>query len=198
MSKRLKPYRQVAEEDIINGLFSADTQTLDQGVLVSISASDGSKDPVEYVDSSQLGKTDYAHIGADMYPVVPNKFTTAASGARAADVLGITLFEVAYTDENGEKYLYYKQKRIENQICLSGEAVPVASRGVFEITSGNYAGTPTHETYAIVGDDGKPEAVTYVGLTGMGLTMENVIGKFLSTPQSGSKQDNSVLLKLNI
>lgn len=195
MSKRLKPFRQVAEEDIINGLFSADTQTLDQGVFVSISASDGSKDPVEYVESSQLGKTDYAHVGADMYPVVPNKFTTAASGAKAADVLGLTLYEVAYTDENGEKYLYYKQKRIENQISLSGEAVPVATRGIFEIASGGYVGTPTHEKYAIVGDGGKPEAVTYADITGRGMTMDNVIGKFLSTPQSGSYQDNSVLFK---
>lgn len=195
MSKRLKPFRQVAEEDIINGLFSADTQTLDQGAIVSISASDGSKDPIEYVDSAQLGKTDYAHIGADMYPVVPNKFSVAASGARAADVLGLTLYEVAYTDENGEKYLYYKQKRIENQIALSGEAVPVATRGVFEIASGGFVGEPTHEKYGIVGDGGKPEAVTYDELTGRGMTMDNVIGKFLSTPQSGSYQDGSVLFK---
>jgi len=51
-----------------------------------------------------------------------------ASGDLAAQILGITLKNVFQFDENGELMKYKKQKRIELDSVVSGEAVPILGR----------------------------------------------------------------------
>ena len=145
MSLRILPFRQYDENDVIN-LFAlegasvnestTDTGAGDAGVFVKVSAGDFDKDPVGYSDNSYLGKTDYPFIKAQ-YPSVNLECAPAASGE---SLLGITLRQTAKSDENGEKLLYNPVKAEELGSVLPGQAVPVATRGVFTITAAAYDG----------------------------------------------------------
>ena len=141
MAIRLLPFRQYAEEDVVN--LYASTHVNDQvdtaqgsgdaGLFVTVSAGDFSLDPIQYADSSYLGKTDYPFIGRDQYPSVPLQITPATSGET---VLGVTMLQTALKDENGEKLLYYPQKKLETQSVLTGEAVPVLGKGIVTLANG--------------------------------------------------------------
>jgi hypothetical protein len=141
MAIRLLPFRQYAEQDVVN-LYAMDAVNAqvdtaqgdgDAGIFVKVSAGDFSLDPIQYADSTYLGKTDYPFIGRDQYPSVPLQITAATSGAA---VLGVTLLQTALRDENGEKLLYYPQKKLETQSVLTGEAVPVLGKGIVTLANG--------------------------------------------------------------
>lgn len=142
---RILPFRQYDENDVIN-LFAldeasaneslTDTGAGDAGVFVKVSAGDFDKDPVSYSDNSYLGKTDYPFIKAQ-YPSVNLECSPAISGDSC---LGITLRQTAKYDENGEKLLYNPIKADESFSVMPGQAVPVATRGVFTLVEGGYSG----------------------------------------------------------
>ena len=140
MAIRLLPFRQYAEEDVVN-LFAnsaannqvTDSGAGDAGVFVKVSAGDLNLDPVQYETNSYLGKTDYPFIGRDQYPVVPLKVNAATTGDAC---LGVTLLQTAQYDENNEKLLYYPQKKLETQSVLSGEAVPILGKGIITLAAG--------------------------------------------------------------
>lgn len=138
MSLRLYPFRQYSDYDVVN-LFASDTADAtpstngngSAGVFVKVSAGNLDQDPITYAtNDAVLGKTDYPFLGAAQYPSVPLTFTAATAGV---PVLGITLNQTLLTDENGEKLLYNPVKRAELQSVLSGQAVPVATRGIFTL-----------------------------------------------------------------
>jgi hypothetical protein len=137
MAIRLLPFRQYAEEDVVN-LFAStaandkvsDSGDGDAGVFVKVSAGDFGADPVGYETNSYLGKTDYPFIGRNQYPVVPLKVEAATSGDAC---VGVTLLQTAQKDENDEKLLYYPQKKLETQSVLTGEAVPVLGKGIITL-----------------------------------------------------------------
>jgi hypothetical protein len=139
MAIRLLPFRQYAEEDVVN-LFAntaannqvSDSGDGDAGVFVKVNAGDFSLDPVQYETNSYLGKTDYPFIGRDQYPVVPLNVAAASAGDSC---VGVTLLQTAQYDENDEKLLYYPQKKLETQSVLSGEAVPVLGKGIVTLDS---------------------------------------------------------------
>lgn len=141
MAIRLLPFRQYAEEDVVNLYASSGVNDQvdtaqgdgDAGVFVSVSAGDFSLDPIQYADNSYLGKTNYPFIGRDQYPSVPLQVEPAQSGST---VLGVTLLQTALKDENGEKLLYYPQKKLETQSVLTGEAVPVLGKGIVTLANG--------------------------------------------------------------
>jgi len=103
------------------------------GVFVKVSAGNLDLDPIQYTATditNTLGKTDYPFLGAVQYPAVPLQFTAATAGV---PVLGLTLNQTLSTDENGERLLYNPVKRAELQAVLTGQAVPVATRGIFTL-----------------------------------------------------------------
>jgi hypothetical protein len=146
MANRLLPFRQYDENDVIN-LFANDVADAkpatngngSAGVFVSIGAVDGrgggnfTTDPVNYIDRTELG----ASVGhtKNQYPEVQLKVTAANAGAKAGEVIGVTLKQTIETDENGEKLLYNPVKKDELQAVLSGQACPVATRGIFTLTA---------------------------------------------------------------
>ena len=141
MANRLLPFRQYDEHDVVNMYALVDGSVNenvtgvgggDAGVFVKVSAGNFDLDPVSYATDSYLGKTDYPFIGANSYPKVNLKVTPAASGD-LTNCLGLTLRQTAKFDENGEKLLYYRQKAEELMCVLPGQAVPVATRGVFTL-----------------------------------------------------------------
>jgi hypothetical protein len=141
MALRILPFRQYVEQDVINlyALQGSDVNAQldtrgngDAGVFVKITNGDLTDGPIEYQTDSYLGKTDYPYVGRDQYPAVKLRIGVAGTGD---NVLGLTLNQTALRDENGEKLLYYPQKALENQAVLSGQAVPVLSRGVIALSS---------------------------------------------------------------
>ena len=140
MSLRLYPFRQYSDVDVIN-MFASDTVDAtpstngngSAGVFVKVSAGNLDLDPIQYTATditNTLGKSDYPFLGAAQYPAVPLQFTAATAGV---PVLGMTLNQTLATDENGERLLYNPVKRAELQAVLTGQAVPVVSRGVFTL-----------------------------------------------------------------
>jgi len=104
------------------------------GVFVKVSAGNLDLDPIQYTATditNTLGKSDYPFLGAAQYPAVPLQFTAATAGV---PVLGLTLNQTLANDENGERLLYNPVKRAELQAVLTGQAVPVATRGIFTLS----------------------------------------------------------------
>ena len=152
MSTRLLPFRQYDDNDVVNmyALVDAaindsvtDVGSGDAGVFVKVASGNFDLDPVSYATgNSYLGKTDYPFVGFNGYPSVNLKVTPAASGD-TTNCLGITLRQTAKYDENGEKLLYYRQKAEELMCVLPGQAVPVATRGIFSLGANALDGTLT-------------------------------------------------------
>jgi len=142
MALRLYPFRQYNETDVIN-LFA--NQIVDDspttngngsaGVMVKVLSGNLNQDTFDLIGSDYLGKTDYPFLGADKYPTVPLRFTPATTGA---PVLGVTLNQTLKNDENGEKLLYNPIKKDELQAVLSGQACPVATKGMFTFDESAY------------------------------------------------------------
>ena len=147
MALRILPFRQYSDHDVVNmyAVVSADVLTSttdtgagDAGVFVKVSDGNFDNDPVTYKTNSYLGKTDYPFVGTtDMYPEVNIKVT----GAKGEDhALGLTLYQTAKNDENGEKLLYNPQKQEELQAMLPGQAVPIATKGIFTLAATAFDG----------------------------------------------------------
>lgn len=182
--KRLMPFRDYDEHDVIN-LFALntsnskinDTGNGDSGVIVKVT--NGTivhGEAVALASDAYLGKTDFANVGRNYYPSVSLTVGPAGTGDSP---LGITLFETAKYDENDEKLLYYPQKALENQVVISGNAVPVATKGTFQLSDDAFVGSiPAPGTKLVVGSgSGKFDAY---GTSGAGTT---VYGQVLATGQ---------------
>ena len=124
MALRILPFRQYDDNDVINmfALQSAYVNTSttgssygDAGVFVTTAVGDFNLDPITYASDSYLGKTDYPHVGVNQYPSVSLKIKPATAGD---GLMGLTLRQTAQYDENGEKLLYYPQKREDLQVVL--------------------------------------------------------------------------------
>jgi len=147
-TQRLKPFRQHAETDVVN-LFSlqdddgdvvasyadlkADGAKINKGVLVSVKGHGwkNSDDPV--------GKTGIGNPGASYNNTVSFRYGTTATVEpfkSGEQPLGVTLYDVAEVDENGEKLIYNPRKAAEMQAVVSGQAVPVLTKGIV-LYSGN-------------------------------------------------------------
>jgi|TARA_R110002020_G_scaffold22527_3_gene76129 hypothetical protein len=147
MAIRILPFRQYDDHDVVNlyalesGAVNSTLATIgggDAGVFVKVSNGNFNNDPVTYTANSYLGDTSFPFLGAGgQYPEVNLKVTGAGSGEIP---LGITLFQTAESDENSEKLLYNPQKALENEAILPGQAVPIAAKGVFTLSSGVIGG----------------------------------------------------------
>jgi hypothetical protein len=85
-----------------------------------------------------MGDTSYPFLGGTaMYPEVNLKVNAAISGELP---LGLTLFQTAKNDENGEKLLYNPTKQTELQAMLPGQAVPIATKGIFTLSNSGFDG----------------------------------------------------------
>ena len=141
-TQSLKPFRQHAETDVVN-LFSlkdddgdtmasyaglkADGAKINKGVLVSV-VGDGWQNTDDPVNKTGIGNPGASYTNTTSFrygataQVEPFK-----SGEQP---IGITLWDVAEVDENGEKLLYHPRKAAEMQAVVSGQAVPVLTKGI--------------------------------------------------------------------
>ncbi|SVE14721.1 uncharacterized protein METZ01_LOCUS467575, partial [marine metagenome] len=139
----LKPFRSYDEHDVVN-LFALDDPSVDlnvddvkikKGVLVAVEG-DGWKNTEEALSEFGLGTaTSAVAPGKSFANTVSLRYGTtarvqpAASGDTAAP-LGLTLWDMAERDENGEKLLYHPRKAAEMQAVISGQTMPVLTKGI--------------------------------------------------------------------
>jgi hypothetical protein len=135
----LLPFREYSEHDVLNVYAASGVSTLNKGTLVKIQG-DGfkldSENPIEMLGNP----SDFSpsNVVSQRYGVVP-KVTAASAGN---DVIGMTLFDVRETDENGELLKFRPRKAAEMEAVVSGQAVPLVRRGLFSY-SGIYTGNTT-------------------------------------------------------
>ena len=198
MALRLYPFRQYSDHDVINMYANKvvdETPTTNgngsAGVMVKVLSGNMQKDTFDLIGSTYLGKTDYPFLGADKYPVVPLRVVAATTGSA---VLGVTLNQTLKNDENGEKLLYNPVKKDELQAVLSGQAVPVATKGLFTFDETAYEKDTNFvpgNIAAISANDGKLTGVTSERIEGTfkGTLVGQIIGTGNRTSQMGKSDE---------
>lgn len=179
MAKRLLPFRQYDEKDVINEFF-VDFQLEDQtenpnangandnGVLVGDPGLANKHDTINYTygNSADPRKQHSSPVGRNGYPYPPGYLKPLTNGTQIP--VGITLNQTLKYDENGEPLLYNPEKLTELQAVLPYQAVPVATAGIFtlsasafdaEVDVGDYLTWDLNRTGKFIGFDDVPAFV---------------------------------------
>ena len=135
MARNLFPFRDYDEHDVVNlfafsGNAQSDSIVLTKGSVVKVQAPGFNPNTASLsTPNSTLGAvgSSFARTVSDRYGVAP-KVALAASGDSA--VLGLTLLDIRELDENGEKLVFNPRKAAEMNVVLSGQAVPVLTKGI--------------------------------------------------------------------
>ena len=170
----LRPFRDYNEKDVINLFAFSGTLPATKGTLVKIQAGFKATDEI-----SMLG-----NVGQSYPNTVSERYGVAAQVAVAGtgdSALGMLLFDVRETDENGELLKFNPRKAAEMGAVISGQAVPIVTRGIFRYSGA--AGTPTAGGTAYNGANGVISA-----------TGTQVVGKFLGAADA----DGFVTVKLSL
>ena len=175
----LRPFRDYNEKDVINlytfsgAVIDSTYQTLaTKGTLVKV-AGEGFRPDTEPIEMlGNMGAFNVNNWVGQRYGVLP-KITVAQSTDKP---LGMLLFDVRELDENQMPLKYNPRKAAEMEVAISGQAVPVVTRGLFMysgvIVSGGVAVTAGSSCYP--GQNG--------GIATSGATASTTpIGKFLGT-----------------
>ena len=223
MAKKILPYRDYSEHDVVNAFSLATSanpigdndavdHTLtswkqgstdqvggnDAGVVVSVKAGSLPGDsPAQSTDSSE-NLRDYlgaTHSSAHIgYSSYPYNDMVVEPASGQAPALGITLRETLAYDENGEKMLYYPQKLDEAQGVLPGQSVPVLTRGTILMTRSAFDADPTLGSYL--------EPASAPGDAGLlsvqAAISDNTVGHIIATGMDSDVSANAhVLCKLS-
>lgn len=175
----LRPFRDYDEKDVINLFAWSGVIPVNKGTIVKVQGS-GLYPGLESVETlGNMGDFNPGGIVALRYGTAP-KVSQASSGDRP---LGILLFDVKEVDENGYQLKYKPSKAAEMEIALSGQTVPILTRGLVQYSG--VLGAPVAGGSAYVGLNGE--------LSATGNANANVVGKFLGI----TGVDGSVLVLLN-
>ena len=188
----LKPFRDYDESNVIN-IFTITGQTrVDKGTFVT-AASSG----VNLRDDSVVNNLSIYGNSVSALFTPPWSLLTAPSGSLKNTVIGATLKDFRSYDENGENLLFHPRKAAEMDVIISGQAMPVITKGLFlysGIATGN--GQPSFGTGFAVADagDGSIKTVSYAATGATNGIASNVLGKFLG----GINQDGYALIKIEL
>jgi hypothetical protein len=175
----LKPFRDYDEHDVIN-LFAFSGASANKGTVV-VAQGQG----VNLLNDSSLDNlSPFSNTLSAQYNV-PWTVAPAASGAAKGSIVGLLLKDVRTTDENGERLIYNPRKAAEMDVIISGQAVPVLTKGIVLVSG--IAGTPGFGSGAAVSDSGGGDlkVVAYTSAT---------VGKFLGPTGT----DGYALLKVEL
>jgi hypothetical protein len=118
------------------------------------------------------------------YGVQPSVATCTSSGDA---VLGMLLYDVRETDENGERLIYHPDKQDKMQATLSGLPVPIVTRGMF-VYSGVEGTLPAAPRAAYLGINGG------ITISGSATSTATKVGQFLGPADA----NGIVYLKLEL
>lgn len=193
----LRPFRDYDEKDVINlYALTGYTAPINKGTLVKISGpgvqADG--DAIEML--GPMGDFQPSNVVAQRYGVVP-KITPIS--AQSDVVLGMTLFDVKEVDENGFPLKYYPRKAAEMEAVISGQAIPVVTRGIFA-----YSGVETGNGLTGIVTAGSPlfpsstAALTIVPFLVTGGLGVQTSGKSVATALGTTTADGTTMIWLHI
>lgn len=185
---RLLPNRSINEHDVINE-YSLNVSSGEAGTFVKVVAANLTDDPVAYVNRGAGSFLNSLGNATSQYPEVPYKVGAVSGTGDGGAILGMLLRDVRTVDENGENLLYYPQKREELQCLVSGEAVPIATRGKVTVNSRAFVNgvAPAINDLAVVGANGQLTGVPFV--TASTQQKNASVGKFIATGFRTSQQD---------
>jgi hypothetical protein len=205
MAHTLRPYRDYSEHDVVN-LFAFDGAQDANGVIATagtvVKVAGNGFQPV--ADSNLGGGTGFlgtipVDLGGTLSipglsNVVSNRYVLTAKVQAAnsgSAPLGITLMSTQELDENGEKLVFNPRKAAEKGVVISGQGVPVLTRGIIvysgtEISNSASVGAGVYISNLNAGE------LSTVDSTAAGATPTNKVGTLLSKPVS-----NVALIKLN-
>ena len=190
-NERLKPFRDYSEHDVLNLFAFGDVDVILNASTVVYAGSavkvktgwSNTNEPQEMI--GDVGAA-YANTVSERYGVNADVQYTDGGADEAA--LGITLYDVREFDENGEALKFNPRKQEELQCSLTGQAVPIATRGVFLMATGAWASS------AGLLQDNDVFATGNGQLTTQGTkAVNNRIGRTLGGPDA----DGSVLVKFD-
>ena len=121
----LRPFRQYSENDVVN-LFAFDGSDVNAGAIVKLSTGADKDWKVDWEFDTVSVNNSYPNTTSDRYAVTA-RVELAGSGDAP---FGMLLHGVKEYDENGEKLIWHPRKAHEMQVSLSGQAVPVLTRGI--------------------------------------------------------------------
>jgi hypothetical protein len=193
-NERLMPFRDYSEHEVINLFAFGDdaaslgtTDVIQAGSVVKVKTGWQNDQETEFIGNVGAG---YNNTVSQRYGVTAEVEYTDGGADEAA--LGITLYDVREYDENGEALKFNPRKAAELQAVLTGQAVPVCTKGLFLTATGawnqgNAAATPLAINVDVFATgDGK--------LTTYGdKSLQNRIGRTLGGPDA----DGSVLVKFD-
>ncbi len=137
MASKLRPFRDYSEHDVIN-LFAHIDSAVDAGTIVKLNANTNWATSGWHNAHGEDTLNDINQMLGDVGNSYDNTISQRYGvGARVDDCgtadlpIGMTLYDVAETDENGEKLIYNPRKAAEMQTVVSGQAVPLVTKGLF-------------------------------------------------------------------
>lgn len=187
---RLYPFHDVSEHDKVN-LFSLNVNSGLAGQLVKIVTGAANPQNADGWSNTAVG-VNIDNVTSFRYET-KLKVAPTASGDTRFNALGLTLYSTLEQDENGLLLKYYPQRAKEIGAVVSGETVPVATRGIFGLW-GNYIdsslGNVQPGNLVVVSRSGNgivgavdPSNATNFGTGGASwiYTRDHVVGKWLTT-----------------
>ena len=187
---KLMPFRDYSEHEVIN-LFAFGDPAVTLGTTDVIYAGSAVKVRSGWQNTDELSFI--GNVGAGYNNTVSQRYGVSAEveytdGGADEAALGITLYDVREYDENGEKLAFNPRKQAELQASLTGQAVPIATRGVFLMATGAWASSPGVVFNQDVFATGNGQ-ITTLGAK----ATNNRIGRTLGNPDA----DGSVLVKFD-
>lgn len=173
------PFRQYSDNDVVNMFALEDASTsIGAGTVVKVkNTTNGLNADFAHGQNGE----NYLNVQGNAYSpeiVNPLKVLKAGDGDVA---LGITLRDVRETDENGEKLRFYPQKKEELQCVVSGETIPVATKGIFTLMASAFSGSVVPAPLAEL----KVSAGGTLAINGNG----SVVGQILATGKREGSAD---------
>ena len=189
-NERLKPFRDYSEHDVIN-LFAFGDHAVTLGTTDVVYAGSVVKVRTGWQNTDELSFI--GNVGAGYNNTVSQRYGVSAEveytdGGADEAALGITLYDVREYDENGEKLAFNPRKQAELQASLTGQAVPIATRGLFLMATGAWDTSPGVVFNQDVFATGNGQ-ITTLGTK----SHANRIGRTLGNPDA----DGSVLVKFD-
>jgi hypothetical protein len=199
MAHTLRPFRDYSEHEVLNlftysGAAESASVVLSRGSAVKLSAEGFTTGPsysgaykvIEFL--GDIGGTPFPFSNSQRFGT-RTKVTLATSG----DVLGLTLLDIRELDENGEKLIFNPRKAAEMNVVVSGQTVPILTRGIVLYSGGGIANATAGQVAVVSGTAGELANISVSAQLARttAANPEVVVGKFL-----GNAVSNTALLKI--
>lgn len=187
----IKPFRDYDEHDVVNLFAFSGAATADKGTFVDVASFFPSNFQGWGVED--VGASNIDGVWSKRYNVKA-RVVNAVSGSNKT--LGMLLYDVRENDENGQPLRFLpRDAKDARMVVESGEAVPILTKGIVEISGVNGVPGPGSGAMLSAANDGTLVVVhpALLSQTGFALSATKV-GKFLSSTGA----DGYALLKIEL